>query len=217
MAYYLKDLPFTEEGKMLKLSDEDRERFRLVYKREGDGWVLHDIYEKGGEYGEDCIVVPLESTYKGYTYIDEGKIFRNVKGTTNDPMPINPNTGYEYHSWIGLWKQMYYQTTGTNPICVCCTDGKVYETSDRVEYGEDLKGCQNTGLIVGGHVIRRKRYKSVNVGDLVYIVPICMSHDHIKIKKYMKTGQKTFAVKLNYKIIPQNYLARHPLETHEKI
>ncbi len=29
MAYYLKDLPFTEEGKKLKLSDEDRERFRL--------------------------------------------------------------------------------------------------------------------------------------------------------------------------------------------
>lgn len=51
-----------------------------MYKREGDGWILHDIYEKGGEYGDDCIVVPLESTLAGNAYFEKGQEFANVKG-----------------------------------------------------------------------------------------------------------------------------------------
>ena len=219
MAYYLKDLPFTEEGKMLKLSDEDRERFRLVYKREGDGWVLHDIYEKGGEYGDDCIVVPLESTYKGWEYIDQGVSFSNVIGSTYDSKPIDPDTNHEYRNWIELWEKTYKRVNNENPVIECCTDEMVYETRNQVEYQSNLhitrseRGC----IICGGHVIKGNLARSISIGSLVYIVPICMRHDHIKTSEYMKMGNRTFAVKLDYMIIPHNYLAQRPLETHEKI
>lgn len=202
MAYYLKDLPFTEEGKKLKLSDEDRERFRLVYKREGDGWILHDIYEKGGEYGDDCIVVPLESTLAGNAYFEKGQEFANVKGSAHDPKPQG------YNSWIDLWGQL----SGTTPPYHCCTDGMMYSSDGKMK-------CMNSlnKKMIGGHVIKGKNSTIVVEGEIVYIVPICEPHNLMASGYYMKTANKTFAAMLNYKVNPYAYLAQHPLETHEKI
>lgn len=211
MAYYLKDLPFTEEGKKLKLSDEDRERFRLVYKREGDGWVLHDIYEKGGEYGDDCIVVPLESTYIGNESFRIGQEFANVQGSTGDPKPIGVK------SWIGLWERMYKKEFGTIPPRTCYTDGQKYTYQDGIEYRDNLHMYPiGRTDVVGGHVVRGKKSRTVNEGSIVFIVPICHAHNN-NDNCYMKTSRKTFVVKLRYKTNPRDYLAQHPLETHEKI
>ncbi len=213
MAYYLKDLPFTEEGKKLKLSDEDRERFRLVYKREGDGWVLHDIYEKGGEYGDDCIVVPLESTYEGNIEFASGTIFANVIGTSSDPKPGDIKT-----SWIAFWKCIYIATHHSILPSWCCTDGNQYNDD---YYGNAVMHSNNEFCedLDGGHIVLGKKARQPAQGEIVYIVPICASHNHMANCFYMKTGyHKTFAVALSNVVTNiYNYLAQHPLETHEKI
>lgn len=211
MAYYLKDLSFTEEGKKLKLSDEDRERFRLVYKREGDGWILHDIYEKGGEYGDDCIVVPLESTLVGNAYFETGQEFANVKGSTGDPKPEDSK------SWIGLWETMYNNTLGTIPPRDCYTDGQKYEYRNGIEYRDDLHMYPiRRKNVIGGHVVKGKVSEKADEGDTVFIIPICYAHNN-NDNYYMKTRQRTFVVELYYRAKTYAYLAQRPLETHEKI
>ena len=223
MAYYLKDLPFTEEGKKLKLSDEDRERFRLVYKREGDGWVLHDIYEKGGEYGDDCIVVPLESTYKGHMELDPGQIFANVKGSTGDKFPVGGGC-----TWIAFWQCMYLATYHREPPQNCCTDGNVYCHNDIAYNIPQYFSCG--GNLCGGHVILNSLSIEPEKGNLVYLVPICNNHNIRNVcyriegvynhNLFMKIGNNlTFAVALPYRAneLVQDYLAQRPLETHEKI
>lgn len=214
MAYYLKDLSFTEEGKKLKLSDEDRERFRLVYKREGDGWILHDIYEKGGEYGDDCIVVPLQSTYIGTDFFGVGEIFKNVIGSTGDSKPVGKSI-----SWIDLWRCIYLVKENEMPPKNCCTDGNVYEQSDVIVRS---LGCNVISdmddYLQGGHVVKGNDSTIPKQGATVYIAPICISHNNgVAVNQYMKTRQQTFVVKLRYKVKPRTYLAQHPLETHEKI
>lgn len=218
MAYYLKDLPFTEEGKKLKLSDEDRERFRLVYKREGDGWILHDIYEKGGEYGDDCIVVPLQSAYTGWINIDQGSCFANAKGTSCDPKPENVSA-----SWLGLWTCMYLAThTNTNqpqPPKICSADGNTY-SPDGPQYG--FCTPQNPRNLEGAHIISGMRARYPEKSDFVYIVPLCSRHNHVNAGGrddiYMMTwNRETFAVRLLGVVTVYDYLAQHPLETHEKI
>lgn len=220
MAYYLKDLPFTEEGKKLKLSDEDRERFRLVYKREGEGWILHDIYEKGGEYGDDCIVVPLQSTYNGYVFFETGRVFANAKGTSNDWSPIAHDI-----AWITFWECMYLAVVGQVPQNIhCCTDGAMYFYENYYETQVPVLGCDHwddrSFSAVGGHVILEPAPRDVYLNNDVYIVPICRHHNVPKkeIKDgYMKAAKETFAVKLKFGANPYNYLAQHPLESHEKI
>lgn len=220
MAYYLKDLPFTEEGKKLKLSDEDRERFRLVYKREGDGWILHDIYEKGGEYGDDCIVVPLESMYRGSVYFREGQVFANAVNTARDESPI----GYAI-SWIAFWKCMYLACVGRAPQNVrCCTDGMMYVYGEGSTFAspEPVDGCNHANgqeeITFGGHVILQCAPALVYEYSEVYIVPICCAHNNQRARNgYMKTAQQTFAVALWFGINLHEYLAQRPLETHEKI
>ncbi len=215
MAYYLKNLPFTEEGKKLNLSNEDRDRFRLVYKKDGDNWSLHDIWGEGGDYGDDCIVVPLESTYRGFKVFKPGQNFANVIGSSGDQ---NPAGNY---SWIALWKCIYLATYYTAPPEKCCTDGCTY-TDEAL--GMYVMGCdggniyQRTQDLHGGHVILGQRPSEVSKYTTVYIVPICAPHNGIN-DGYMKTRENTFAVQLSYRADEpvHNYLAQHPLETHKKI
>lgn len=217
MAYYLKDLPFTEEGKKLNLSDEDRERFRLVYKREGEGWVLHDIFEEGGEYGDDCVVVPLESSYMGRKTFPQGQIFANVYGSTFDT-----NIPFGIGSWIKLWECVYQIVNNVAPpVRRCCTDGSIYHAG---QAGAQFYNCNN--YIVGGHVICDQQAKVPAYGSTVYIVPICNAHNRVNGNLhggdpnwYMKTGMQVLAVGLSYTPNYQihSYLAQHPLESHEKI
>ena len=205
MAYYLKDLPFTEEGKKLNLSDEDRERFRLVYKKEGEDWILHDIFGEGDEYGDDCIVVPLESVYNGYLDFDPGWKFANVVGSVSDPKPNG------HKNWIGFWSDMYKKEKKAEPVIKCYTDSNMYGICPP-------KRCICNTSIIGGHIILGEEPKKCNVESTVYIVPICKAHNNQK-QGYMQTAETTFAAKLIYgvKQVVHTYLAQHPLETHEKI
>lgn len=216
MAYYLKDLPFTEEGKKLNLSDEDKERFRLVYKKEGEDWILHGILGEGGEYGDDCIVVPLESAYRGYQYLDPGEEFENVVGSVGDRIP------WSISSWINLWRCVYTIVNNVIPPKICCTDGMKYSEYDI--YGAlihmDSYIPMNPDKLVGGHVVLRNNLNNPGSREIVYIVPICSMHNGMKANGYMKIGyHRTFAVQLFYRAeqLVYNYLAQHPLETHEKI
>lgn len=217
MAYYLKDLPFTEEGKKLKLSDEDRKRFRLVYKKNGEDWTLHDIWGEGGDYGDDCIVVPLESTYAGWTDLGQNVAFRNVVGSTKDPKPIY-NT-IQYQSWYRLWEAVYRDNHDNNdPPRVCCTDGNAYISSDSYDAKDCYVNC--TTDLVGGHVVLAGENVKPTENARVYIVPICRPHNNVQSNRYMLTKEETFAVILNYWVKSYkhyDYFAQRPLETHEKI
>ena len=215
MAYYLKDLPFTEEGKKLNLSDEDRKRFRMVYKRQGEDWILHDIFGEGGEYGDDCIVVPLESTYKGYTVFNPGQNFANVIRSSHDPNPAGSC------SWIAFWRCLYVAKYDVAPPERCCTDGFLY--TDEANW-MDVMFCdggnryERNNFLQGGHVILGQHPLEVRQYSMVYIVPICVPHNGTNAG-YMKTRENTFAVQLSYRAdeAVRFYLAQHPLETHEKI
>ena len=215
MAYYLKDLPFTEEGKKLNLSDEDRKRFRMVYKKQGEDWILHDIWGEGGEYGDDCIVVPLESTYRQCVDFQANWIFANVEGSQYDRIPVEGGI-----SWIAFWRTMYLAKKGTRPPKECCTDGYIYKNENNMDY--IIRQCScfygNANIeLDGGHVIGGKEAVFPEIGDIVYIVPICREHNSSRSVGYMKTKAQTFAVELLYKITIRSFLEQHPLETHEKI
>lgn len=180
MAKLLNNVPMTEEWNNMKLLEDVenkiKEQYQVVYKKSAeDGkWHLYDMYNKDKSYNEDFIIMPIGSVCHGIQPVNQQTPFVNVLGSAKDPRP-------EGVSWIGLMR-IVYDAYGKDKRLLesCCTDGNFYvtkETPNGIIWNVVRDENCNNG-IVGGHVLLGKFItKYSNIGDTVYMLPICNSHN----------------------------------------
>lgn len=209
MAYWIHNFPYTENGKRLNLSEEQQKKSRLVYKKiDEKKWKLHEVWNPRKKYGEDDIIVPLQSTFAGVCTIRPCDYFANVIGSTYDPK-AGTNT------WIELLRIVYSEYLGsTKSLEKCCTDSFMYYEGGQFE----RINCSNT--IVGGHVIFKTHADKVKPGEEIALAPICSQHNFHKRIGYMKVKENTLAVILdNYLVCSsyQDYLAPNRLCQYNKV
>lgn len=183
MAKFLTNVPYTEAGKKLDLSEELKEKCRLVYReQEGGGYVFYDLWDENTEYGDDCVILALQSAYDGVEHLEQGKKFANILGSTNDPQ-------IDGESWINLIIKIYTEKRiygdaahAEAAASECCTDGFFY-----IPYSGDEKITDNNGndkihdgyyRVIGGHVLLdQDDAQAAAHGGVVYLLPICNTHN----------------------------------------
>lgn len=183
MAKFLENVPYTEAGKKLNLPDELKAKCRLVYRKHEDGgYIFHDLWDENKEYGDDCVILPVQSYYDSIEWIEPSRQFVNILCSTKDPE-------HEASSWIELMK-LAYQTEGIcrneeeaqEAVSECCTDGFFYIPNT---YDEKVKDKNDNEKIhdgyyrvLGGHVLFDKEDAQEGTkGGFVYLLPICNKHN----------------------------------------
>ncbi len=153
-------------GAQLELNDEQKENCKVLYKHIKNG--LHEfagIYNPDipdEKYPDGIIALPITSVYNSMQLLTKGQVVYNVIESTKDPWY---NKDYRNHKpWVAIWegkiaKEGYYDEKE------CYVNGSG-------------KGCN--GIIIGGHVVLDKSdiKPDKGINELVYIVPICNSHNH---------------------------------------
>ena len=169
---------------------KEQESLFLVYRRSeaGDGYELYALYDektdqgtslhgKAAEFEGDCVGIPA-TTAVTYLTVAEGTAFKNVSGSSDDPMPAGSST------WLSL-------LVGHSETSCCCTDGYFYidglyfpgEKGDPVLKNDKPKFCDHInpafgGTVVGGHVLLDEDADPlVGTGGDVYFLPICQTHN----------------------------------------
>lgn len=158
-------------GAQLELSDEQKENCKVLYKHIKNG--LHEfvgMYDPDipdEKYPDGLIALPLTSVYNSMQLLEKGQEIYNVIGSTKDPW-YNKEYG-KHKPWIDIWERKIAQE-GYDDEKECYVNGS----------GDACKG-----FIIGGHVVLKEseiepmvKYPGVDVDGVVYIVPICNSHNH---------------------------------------
>lgn len=242
MALFLEHFEQTEEGRKLNelLPKEVLEDCRVVYAKDkdSDGYLFKSPWNPDESYGEDDIIIPVQSSFDCMSPVAQGEKFANIIGSTGDPIDNG-----KYSSWIKMFEAKYTEwnkSHGTNYNAYqCCTDGSFYNGQTGIA---DTKCTCDSGIpsnhkMVGGHIILTDTPQKVSRGKEVYILPICGNHNKSRIKTnrnldgftggstlgtdyYMITGIPSLAMKMkNYqpnKSIIQ-YLEIHGRETVRKL
>lgn len=130
-----------------ELSPEEFIQYQVVYKEN----QLIGFYNPEQTYGENYIILPLQSVWGGEAKFRLNENFANVIGSTHDPQIGGL-------SWIELWRRQY----GTPSVC------------SSLNYG----GFRCNTYLVGGHVIPGRQASRMPAGSNVYIMPICNAHNN---------------------------------------
>lgn len=213
---HINGLENTEYGATLDLTVEQEEKCKVVYKlSEGDSdkYFFDSLWNPDVDYGEEYIIVPLRSTAYGTTEKDEGYIFSNILGSSDDPYPkVNPTNS----SWLDLFRNEHI------PCDICCTDGNFYNPENDTpftneETGKDLS-CNNK-YMKGGHVFEGKDNRRFEKKDhqTVELIPICAHHNTYCLDNENDTGSG-FYMKLRNKmkiILLYNYLNKSAVDAVE--
>lgn len=196
MAIILKNTPKTEEGRKLNLSKEDEEKYRLVFRinKESKELEICDIWNPETSYSNDCLIVPITSTYVGTETMVAGTEVRNVIDSTNDPHAISGK------NWIELIEYVYKQNNITENARVCCLNKYAYsEDGDKEEVTNHGKY-----YILGGHMVKGKDTDNkIKEGDSFYLLHICNSHNHRQYNDcYFIVETDTCALKMDGFMLP---------------
>lgn len=189
MVKLLDNYPFSDEWKVMELGEDlsNRDKYHVVYKKNDDGnWHLYDLYCEDDTYEGEYIMVPVGSVYRGLAKVNKGTKFVNVLRSTRDPKPIKRCT------WIELMRLIYrkYQLD-EGLLEECCTDGNFYMSNT----GEIVEDKSYRGWIVGGHILlHRERNRYNKVGDKVFMLPICNSHNTSRVGQMKWTGAGFYMV-----------------------
>lgn len=160
-------------GAQLELTDEQKKNCKVLYRH-----IKNGLHEFAGMYNPDIpdekypdgiIALPLTSVYNSMQLLSEGQIIYNVKGSTRDPWY---NKEYPLHkAWTEIWQKKITK--------------EGYD--DKLECYVQESEAECKGTIIGGHIVLKeseiKPEEAYPVGDIngvVYIVPICSSHNHRK-------------------------------------
>lgn len=185
------NLPPTEEGAKMKLTQEMIDNCRLVYEKTDDEniYKFKCIYSPETDYGENCIIAPISSAYKGTEEWAVGQEFANVLKSTGDR---------NHPVWHTL----------ANENGVAWTE---HEEETIYDYLDDRAVQSNYhGVVVGGHVIKGKVPMSLERGSDLYIVPISQRHNSIHLNhiNYVVTPGNGNGFYMKMKNIPnRNVLA----------
>jgi len=163
MAIFLTNLPYTEEGAKLELTQEQEDALLMVCKRDNEGGAyIVSFYDPQEEYTDEYVVVPIRSFYDGTETINTMDTIANVIGSSKD-------IKHGHSSWIDLYRQQ------VGSVTACCMRPFTYNPVTR---NPDNFTCNK--ILVGGHVIKNTDAKPLNKGDKCYILPICNAHNTTK-------------------------------------
>ena len=142
----------------------------LVYEMADDskGYILREICDPKEEYGEECIIVPINSVYYKHVNWPSGHIFANVLESSGD-------RGYyagRYYRWKDLFDifGLEWSMCEENQVYDCVTENLVPGTAPGP-----------SDIVVGGHVISKCMPQKVRKGDCVCIAPISKKHNSINV------------------------------------
>ena len=158
----------------LKLSEEMERDCKVIYRKKDDGYYFYDIWNGNNQsYDDNCVVLPVRSTYKGIIELDTTHEVVNVEGSSEDPNPYG-------NSWIGVMRLVYdingYKSSLLDTCAVSDTQGH---------------GVHPT--IVGGHV----RVLLISK-EPICLIPLCSRHNNYTKTYPMRIGRKIPAIELNY-------------------
>ena len=103
MAIILKNAPKTEESRWLNFSEEEEERYRIVFRYDEKTKELVNVEPWNAEekYNNYCVIVPFSSSFDGKKDFGPMDDLQNVIGSTYDPKPDG------YRSWIKYIEDTY--------------------------------------------------------------------------------------------------------------
>ncbi len=203
-------IPHTKHGAQLNLTEEEKFMCRVVYKPSENNPKIYKPYalwDPETEYPEDCIAIPIQSTYGGLDdEYPEGTTFVNVLGSsrpTPDPMAhLNGS-----NSWIALIQEAYKieaEKPGGKVYSAdsCCAETDTIYDSDT---GNPVDGFFCCDRMVGGHVLMNKTKAAEGEDNgTVNLLPICQLHniskacgDHQGDGYYMKLNRAMKPLILN--------------------
>lgn len=176
------------DGATPELTKEQASLFIVYRRNEEEGYELHALYDektgrgislhgKAAEFEGDCVGIPA-TTAVTYLSIAKGTAFKNVSGSSEDPMPAGSPT------WLSL-------LVGHSETSCCCTDGYFYidgryfpgEKGEVVYKNNKPKFCDHIkpafgGIVVGGHVLLDEDADPrIGTGGDVYLLPLCQTHN----------------------------------------
>ncbi len=163
--------PQTAEGvKLLQAMERNNicgdEMLKLVYEKtlDRDGYSFKCEFNEEIDYGENCVIVPVTSTFYGTVDWRAGMEFANVLGSSGD----KGRYGGKQKGWQDIYNalalpwQKYEQPY-------------FFDCFNRNPLTDDKFTCNLQ--IIGGHVITGRTPSGLNRGDSFYIVPICQHHN----------------------------------------
>lgn len=178
MNNFLKHLPVTAAGANLKLTEEQENLCRVVYRNtEENRYIFFELWKPEKEYSGEFVIVPLRSVYKGITApYPAGTRFANIIGSSHDNRPVG--------KWIEVLQQHFPASYRTD---ICCTDGFIYDSTTVTDqpylgevtiFGHRVQSFQCGGSICGGHILANATNASEVVpGSEILLFPICTNHN----------------------------------------
>ncbi|MDE7390459.1 MAG: hypothetical protein K2M82_05925 [Lachnospiraceae bacterium] len=208
MAVFLNNYPYTEYGAKLKLTQEQEENCKTVYKLDNKGGAYFwGLWNPKTEHSDDYVILPIRSTGTELAELSARTVFANVIDSNKDPKIDDKN-------WLKLWIDV---TKHKGWVSNCFTDSNFYYGSDETYSRIFLDKKEGTvwtpkeinaaccTTIVGGHVLLNcYDAKIADMDAEVYIIPICDTHNraHSGTTRtwgkgyYMKLQNDTKAIKL---------------------
>lgn len=165
------NLPPTQAGAMLNLSDEIADMHRIIYEIDdaGEGYVFKGVYDPEAAYKDNSIIVPLNSVFQGTSDWFQGKAFANVLESSKDK-------GY-YNGKVTKWKDIYIDL---KLPWEDYEDGNYYDYITHQKLSGDKFICDDGQYgPYGGHVVEGTMPQKLTAGSVVYIVPICPQHNTV--------------------------------------
>lgn len=178
----------TSYGEKMKLTAEQEKVCKVLYLKSEDntGYKFAGFYDPDipdEKYTDGLVAVPLRSVFGGtYTFHKNDSVW-NVSGSTGDEYVYSNNR----HSttWIDVWDNE-------------ANKSKLYDIKCYVEGSVKSNGKSNCGGgICGGHMIISSIQPNWGDDGVVYIVPICSSHNHYQNVAQMRICETVEALVLN--------------------
>lgn len=165
--------------------------FAFVLYRESDegliftGFYDPDVPDEG--YCDGIVAVPLRSSYVDTHLFNVGDTVYNAQSTSADKIFVKDGERREVNCWRDIWKEVITDQHGADNAKVRC-----YVSDDKDS------PCNKTPII-GGHMLTTGSAEP-GVGDTIYIIPICRSHNTHTNTKEMKITSQVYALEMKYKV-----------------
>lgn len=216
------NLPFTEEGKKLNMTNELFEVCKVVYQKvpsnndETSDNTVNDyrfksLYNPDIDYSDDCIIVPFQSVFLKIELWKKGDIFCNVIGSSDDKGHYDDEKTKKIPWNILLENELKKIHQNLDWSCQAEKDNFYISYNDILATGESKYSCNDnpdiSTTVVGGHVIKEEKTpRQLCEGSQVYIIPICKHHNSVAVPDengqthgngsgfYMKTRKESFVL-----------------------
>lgn len=156
-------------GKSKSEYDRASDIYQAVYKEtsDGEGYLFEGDYNPEIDYGDERIILPVNSLFEDYELWTSGTVFANVLGSWGDPIPQGAASWKKLYELHGITWQPYEEPDGFYDCF------NIHQNHG----GHDSYFCNHNSTI-GGHVIPGAIPRHLNEGDNnLYIVPICSTHN----------------------------------------